>query len=119
MTARLLFRRFRRWGFWTAAFLVAASASAEFKEIAPGLKAELSAIEAPEGGVIFVALESEQAIQADALSGKFEGKEFYFFPAESEKRFGAIFGVSHDLKPGVSEIELRVGEKSGKLSLKV
>jgi murein DD-endopeptidase MepM/ murein hydrolase activator NlpD len=99
-------------------FLFQASlAFAELKEIAPGLRAELSAVEALQGGIVLVTVEADAALKLDELYGKFDGKEIPFYViSEEQNRYGAVFGVNHDLKPGKAELTIEAGNKSGKIS---
>jgi hypothetical protein len=124
MTARLRFRpsSFAKSGLLAAAVLIgnwALPAFGDLKDIGAGFKAELSAQEVQEGGLVQLTLESPSKVgKAGDLIGTFDGREFPFFPL-GENRYGAIFGVSHDLAPGKGEVTVRLGEKTGKVELKV
>ena len=67
---------------------------------------------------MLITVEPSEALKAEQLTGKFDGKEIPFFPM-GEKKYGAFFGVNHDLKPGKVPFVLQAGEAKGSLELKV
>src|SRR3954469_14630768 len=67
---------------------LACSASAELKDIAPGLKGELSSETPPQGGILVLTLESSEPLKAEEITGSFQGKEFPFY-ATGERTYGA------------------------------
>jgi murein DD-endopeptidase MepM/ murein hydrolase activator NlpD len=108
--------------FMLAAAAVPGRVSAELKEIAPGLRGELSTSEALEGGIVVVTLESDSSLKLDDLTATFDGKETPFYEISDDEeahRYGAVFGVNHDHKPGKSEVIIHSGSKKGVIPLSV
>jgi murein DD-endopeptidase MepM/ murein hydrolase activator NlpD len=99
--------------------LAPVSAHAELKEIAPGLKAEVSSAEVKEGGIVLITVESDSALKAEELEAAFDGKDIPFYELPEANHYGAVFGVNHDLKPGPAELAIHTGAKKGALTINV
>jgi murein DD-endopeptidase MepM/ murein hydrolase activator NlpD len=91
----------------------------ELKELTSGIRGELSGSEAPEGGVVRVTLQTSSKTKAEDVTATFDGKEIPFYPLQEPGRFGAVFGVQHDFKPGQAELEVHVGDKKASLPFAV
>lgn len=105
--------------FTLATWVVAEASFAELKEVAPGLKADVSATEVLQGGIVVISLASDSSLKLDDLGATFEGKEIPFYELDEENHYGAVFGVNHDLKPGPAELVIHSGAKRGTITLTV
>jgi murein DD-endopeptidase MepM/ murein hydrolase activator NlpD len=79
------------------------------------IQAKLSSAQVTDGSAVLVTahIPKELISGKTEVSGKFEGTEFWFYPApeRGEGTYEALIGVPHNHKPGPSQIVIKVGGK--------